>query len=280
MADIGDSIKDDRFKLYVQPIAPLSGNTEHKRIFEVLLRLKDDEQHIISPGEYIPAAERFNLMRAVDNWVISQTMQKISEMHRSNQVDVPLMFVNLSANSLVDQTFCNHIIELLQEYKIPERSICFEITETAAIKNIDQAKNVMNMLRETHCLFALDDFGSGMSSFTYLKNLPVDFLKIDGSIVTNIDVDTTSRAMVAAINQIGRVMNIHTIAEHVENEPTIARLKAIGVDYAQGYHLGNPVPIETISNCSCIRIHCQLINQIKPGQAAKCTKGAKKNFLV
>lgn len=247
VADIDDSLKDGRFLLYAQPIVPVTNTTSESRpIYEVLLRLRDDEEIIISPGEYIPAAERFNLMRAVDNWVISEVLKKIAIMHRDGVKNIPLIFINLSANSLVDKSFCSHVINTLERFNIPDNSICFEITETAAIKNIQLARELMLMLKKSRCLFALDDFGSGMSSFTYLKNLPVDYLKIDGSIVNNIDNSTADQAMVAAIHQIGHVMKINTIAEHVENEQILSTLKDMGVDYAQGYHVGKPQPIHTI----------------------------------
>ncbi|MDA3868885.1 MAG: diguanylate cyclase, partial [Gammaproteobacteria bacterium] len=172
VADIETSLKDQRFKLYVQPITAVSSrNTD--TMFEVLLRLKDDEGNIISPGEYIPAAERFNLMRAVDVWVVHEVIKKIEALHQSGQAKIPRFFVNLSANSITDQSFCDYVLDLLNTHNIPEYSICFEITETAAIKNMEQAISFNTQLKQAHCLFALDDFGSGMSSFSYLKNLPV-----------------------------------------------------------------------------------------------------------
>jgi EAL domain-containing protein (putative c-di-GMP-specific phosphodiesterase class I) len=138
------------------------------------------------------------------------------------------------------------VLDLLNTHSIPEQSICFEITETAAIKNMEQAISFITQLKQAHCLFALDDFGSGMSSFTYLKNFPVDYLKIDGSIVNKMDEIKADQAMVSAINQIGRIMNIKTIAEHVENEAIMAGLKEIGVTYAQGYYTGRPFSIDQL----------------------------------
>jgi diguanylate cyclase (GGDEF)-like protein len=245
VADIETSLKDKRFKLYVQPIAPLDSNN-NQCMYEVLLRLKDDNGNIVSPGEYIPAAERFNLMRAVDVWVVSEVIKKIESMQTSG-ISTPRMFVNLSANSIVDKTFCEYVLKLLQDHNIADYSICFEITETAAIKNIQQASQFMQQLKEAHCLFALDDFGTGMSSFTYLKNMPVDYLKIDGSFVMNMDKNTIDQAMVAAIHQIGRVMDIKTIAEHAETEAIMDHLEKIGVTFAQGYYIGKPVPIAELA---------------------------------
>ena len=246
VADIETSLKDQRFKLYIQAIAPVNTSKKSNLMYEVLLRLKDDDGNIISPGEYIPAAERFNLMHAVDVWVVHEIIKKIEAMQQSGEKETPRIFVNLSANSITDQSFCDYVLELLEQHPITKHSICFEITETAAIKNMDQAINFINQLKQAHCLFALDDFGSGMSSFTYLKNLPVDYLKIDGSLVNKMDKNTADQAMVAAINQIGRVMDIKTIAEHVENEDILSGLKKIGVTYAQGYHLGRPFSIDEL----------------------------------
>jgi len=246
VANIEESLKNNRFILYTQPIVAIDKKPGNRKLYEVLLRLKDDDGNAISPGEYIPAAERFSLMRAVDIWVVTECIRKIEMMNNSGLTDIPLMFINLSANSIVDETFCNEVLQLIKDHNIPDNSICFEITETAAIKNIHQAREFMEQFKEAHCMFALDDFGTGMSSFTYLKNMPVDYLKIDGSFVNKMDVNTIDEAMVTAIHQIGQVMNIHTIAEHVENEATLTSLKSIGVTYAQGFHLRTPFPLNEL----------------------------------
>ncbi|MDH5712170.1 MAG: EAL domain-containing protein, partial [Gammaproteobacteria bacterium] len=248
VANIETSLQDQRFKLYIQPIVPVGITHDTDDMFEILLRLKDNEGNIISPGAYIPAAERFNLMRAVDAWVIQEVIKKIEAITQSGKAQTPRFFINLSANSLTDQSYCEYILDLLNKHSIPEKSICFEITETAAIKNMEQAISFIEQLKKAQCLFALDDFGSGMSSFTYLRNLPVDYLKIDGSIVNRMDKNTVDEAMVAAINQIGQVMHIDTIAEHVENETIMERLVNLGVTYAQGYHIGRPIPIEELDS--------------------------------
>ena len=246
VANIETSLQDQRFKLYIQAIAPVDITNKNHGMFEVLLRLKDDDGNIISPGEYIPAAERFNLMRAVDVWVVQEVIKKIEYLSQSGHSEIPRIFVNLSANSITDQSFCDYVLDQLNEHPIPKNSICFEITETAAIKNMDQAISFITQLKKAHCLFALDDFGSGMSSFTYLKNFPVDYLKIDGSIVNKMDKNMADQAMVAAINKIGHVMNIETIAEHVENEAIMFELKEMGVTYAQGYYVGRPFSIDKL----------------------------------
>lgn len=248
VADIETSLKDQRFKVYIQPIAPVNSSNDTYNMFEALLRLKDDDGNIISPGAYIPAAERFNLMRAVDAWVVKEIITKIEALNQSGQTESPRFFINLSANSITDPSFCDYIIGLLKTHSIPKQSICFEITETAAIKNMEQAISFITQLKKVHCLFALDDFGSGMSSFTYLKNLPVDYLKIDGSIVNKIALNKSDQAMVAAINEIGRVMEIETIAEHVESKDILMELNNIGVAYAQGHYIDKPFSIDKLSS--------------------------------
>jgi len=244
VADIQNSLKDNRFKLYVQPIFTVIGKQPEIRMYEVLLRLKDDEGNISSPGNYIPAAERFGLMRDVDQWVIEQVVRTLHEIGDTRDI---CLFVNLSANTLSDKSFCAHILQLIAEYKIDGNSICFEITETAAIRNVRQAVDFMTALKQSNCFFALDDFGTGMSSFSYLKDLPVDYLKIDGSLVIDIHSNNINHAMVAAINEVGNVMNIKTIAEHVENEVTLKRLDEIGVNFVQGFHFGLPKPITSLT---------------------------------
>ncbi len=243
VADIQNSLKDNRFKLYVQPIHTASGKLPEIRMYEILLRLKDDEGNVSSPGNYIPAAERFGLMRDVDQWVVEQVIQTLHTMPNTDNI---CLFVNLSANTLSDKNFCNQILKLMDEYKVNGNSICFEITETTAVRNIRQAIDFIKTLKQTNCFFALDDFGAGMSSFSYLKDLPVDYIKIDGSLVTNLHSNNVSHAMVAAINEVGNVMKIKTIAEHVENEMTMLRLNDIGVSFVQGFHFGMPRPIETL----------------------------------
>ena len=245
VADISNTIEANRFLLFAQPIAPVSG-TEAISMFEILLRIKDNDGNIVSPGQYLPAAERFNLMREVDIWVTSNAIKHLSRMYRDESDCNLRFFINLSANSITDKQFCLHIRKLLDEYPIPANAICFEITETAAIKNIHQAIEIINDLKEYRCMFALDDFGSGMSSLTYLKNLPVDYLKIDGSIVQNIGNDKISRAMVAAINEIGRIMDIKTIAEYIETGEAFDHIRMIGIDYAQGYYISKPCPLDEI----------------------------------
>ena len=239
VADINNASSNDRFSLYLQSI----GNLQTKRAssrYEVLLRLNDDEGTMVSPGSYIPAAERFSLMKDVDYWVIEKTFKHLSRLYK----DIPncdiCLFINISANSLTNSQFTNFVIQQYKKYNIAHDSVCLEISEIKATKNINQTADVITALRKHNIRFALDDFGTGISSFSYLKNLPVDYLKIDGNIIKNISKNTADKAMVAAINQIGKVMNIEIIAKHVENVFTLNQLKEIGIDYAQGFYIDEP----------------------------------------
>lgn len=237
---IHQALADGRFRLFVQPIVPTAGGTEHH---EVLVRMLDRQGELVLPGAFIPAAERFNLMPEIDRWVISGVFSLISE-YREQLVDGGYRFaINLSGGSVSDRETLDFIVHKLDQYQIPGEMISFEITETAAIDNLSSAGHFIRVLKRYGCRFALDDFGSGLSSFAYLKNLPVDFLKIDGAFVKDMVQDPIDLAMVQAINQIGHVMKLETIAEFVENQAVFDRLREIGVDYAQGFGVARPVPL-------------------------------------
>ncbi|MDH4133700.1 MAG: EAL domain-containing protein, partial [Gammaproteobacteria bacterium] len=234
---LNDALKDgSRLLLYRQKIAPLNGHgSEH---YEVLVRLRGENGDVILPEAFLPAAERYNLMPQIDRWVVTSTISRLDE-YRDGDKQC-LTAINLSGASLGDERFLDFIrAELEQHSDIPCR-LCFEITETAAITNLARAAEFMHELRDLGCRFALDDFGTGLSSFGYLKNLPVDFLKIDGSLVRGIVGSKTDFAMVQAINNIGHTLGIQTIAEYVENDAIRQRLAEIHVDYAQGFGIALP----------------------------------------
>ena len=242
--EIKEALSQDRFKLYAQAIVPLM-KSSNRRIYEVLLRLELENGDIVPPGSFLPAAERYNLSRRIDRWVIDHTFMWLHE-HLPQLDDLDHLAINLSGPSLGDDALLGHIIKQLQVHQLPSDKIKFEITETAAIANLRDAQIFIKTLREYGCLFALDDFGSGLSSFAYLKNLPVDALKIDGIFVRDILEDPIDEAMVKSINDIGHVIGMKTIAEFVENEAIKQKLEKMGVDYAQGYGIGKPEPINTI----------------------------------
>ncbi len=239
IADINNASSDNRFSLYLQTIENLQ-NRQAPSLYEVLLRFNDDEGSLTSPESYIPAAERFDLMKDVDYWVIKQTFKQLSNLYRDIADCNVCFFISISANSLTNKQFSGFVIQQYKKYNIPADAVCLEISEARAIKNIKQTAEIISALQKHNIKFALDDFGADMSSFSYLKNLAVDYLKIDGNIVKNMSHNTVDKAMVAAINQMGKVMNIKTIAKHVESTFTLNQLKEIGIDYAQGFYLDKP----------------------------------------
>ncbi|OYV18907.1 MAG: PAS/PAC sensor-containing diguanylate cyclase/phosphodiesterase [Methylococcaceae bacterium NSM2-1] len=245
VSKIQQGLAQNRFCLFGQPIVPLSGN-EEKLHFETLVRYRDDKGHIIPPGAFFPAAERYNLASALDRSVISHLFEWIAKKPDFLE-NLSICSVNLSGVSLSDESMLAFISEQFSLWAIPTHKVCFEITETAAIANLSCATKFINHLRERGCSFSLDDFGSGLSSFAYLKNLPVDFLKIDGLFVKDIVVDEVDLAMVRAINEVGHIMGKKTIAEFVENEQIFNLLNELGVDYAQGYGIGKPVPLDELT---------------------------------
>jgi EAL domain-containing protein (putative c-di-GMP-specific phosphodiesterase class I) len=196
----------------------------------------DADNNIIPPFTFIPSAERYNLMPAIDKWVIDHAFLYL-------QQRPTLITINISGNSLGDNDFLVHVKHKLHEYQIDPSNICFEITETSAITHLTTAEHFIRELKKLGCRFALDDFGSGLSSFTYLKNLSVDYLKIDGSFVREINDNPIDYVMVKAINEVGHAMGITTIAEFVENEEILKTLRTIGVDFAQGYGIDKPSPL-------------------------------------
>jgi EAL domain-containing protein (putative c-di-GMP-specific phosphodiesterase class I) len=211
--------------------------------FELLLRLVDERGEIILPEVFLTAAENYGLFTKLDRWVIATAFAWLSRNPKLVE-GLHLCFINLSGASLTDEEFLEFVHEQLEMSQVPPRKICFEVTETAAIANLSRARTFMEALKGQGCRFALDDFGSGLSSFAYLKSLPVDYVKIDGTFVKDIVDDEVDLALVRAINDVAKVMGKLTIAESVENEAIVEKLCELGVDYAQGYAIGHPAPIE------------------------------------
>ncbi len=241
---ITSALEEQRFRLYGQVIAPLVSRPNEPPRLEVLLRLIERDGSIIAPGAFIPAAERYNLMGAVDRWVVREVMTLYDRAVR--QGPVPIASINLSGASLGDPSMLAYVREMLARHELPPETLCFEITETAAIANLALAAHFIRELKAIGCWFALDDFGSGMSSFAYLQSLPVDALKIAGAFLRHIETDAVEYAMVEAITRVGHVMRLKVVAEGVENLDTLETLRALGVDYAQGFAIGEPVPLEQL----------------------------------
>jgi diguanylate cyclase (GGDEF)-like protein/PAS domain S-box-containing protein len=240
------ALYENSFELTYQPIVPASGQSEDGAHIEILLRLPDSGGESIPPGAFLPAAERYNLSTLIDRWVVTNALAWFAENPKALD-RIMICSINLSAQSLTDPKFLNFVCDTLDASPVPAEKICFDINESAAIANLTDATRFMIELGKLGCRFALDDFGSGHSSFAYLKALPVDYLKIDGVYVKGITDDPLDLAIVRSINDIGRVMQKRTIAEFVESEQVAEKLREIGVDYYQGYFIAKPKPIEDLA---------------------------------
>jgi diguanylate cyclase (GGDEF)-like protein/PAS domain S-box-containing protein len=239
---IRQALEQDQFRLYFQQVQSLVDGKIHA--IELLIRMADDDGKLIPPMAFLPAAERYGLMPSIDRWVIETALDMMKQVQAQANSDKDVLWaINLSGQSLCDDQFIKFVVERLKQADVDLSRICFEITETAAVANLSRAIELINTLKKMGCRFALDDFGSGLSSFIYLKNLPVDYLKIDGSFVKGMVEDPMDRAMVESINQIGQLMGLKTIAEFAENEAIIAELKALRIDFVQGYGIHRPEPL-------------------------------------
>lgn len=255
VARINQALEEDRFCLSVQPIRSLSNidlastpatlAADNYGYYEVLLRMRDVSGRMVPPGAFLPAAERYSLSVKLDRWVVEKIFSWLDE-HPEQLDRLSMCSINLSGHSIADEDFLQFVISRLDGTNVPAEKLCFEITETAAITNLVSATRFITALKGWGCYFALDDFGSGLSSFAYLKQLAVDFLKIDGVFVKDIVDDPINLAMVKSINDIGKVMGKQTIAEFVENDGILEKLREVGVDYAQGYRIGRPKPLERL----------------------------------
>ena len=263
VSQIHGALEDNRFELYFQPIVRAQTHQDPNQIpmvpsvveranahadrVELLLRMRSEDGELIPPGTFIPAAERFNAMPTIDRWVIREALESFAE-HWRTGINGSLVqcFINLSGTSLADRSFGPFVKEQLARHAVPPDALCFEITETAAIANLNQARDLMNELRALGCRFALDDFGSGLSSFAYLRNLPVDYLKIDGVFVKAIEHDLVDLSIVESISKVGKQLGLEVIAEFVETISVRNRLIELGVDYLQGFQVARPAPVAAL----------------------------------
>jgi diguanylate cyclase (GGDEF)-like protein len=255
VARINQALEEDRFCLSVQPIRPLSDvgpevsastvMAQGGGYFELLLRMRDASGRLVPPGAFLPAAERYSLSVRLDRWVVEKIFSWL-DAHPEQLQRLAMCSINLSGHSIADEEFLQFVISRLDGTNVPAEKLCFEITETAAITNLVSATRFITALKGWGCQFALDDFGSGLSSFAYLKQLAVDFLKIDGVFVKDVVDDPINLAMVQSIHDIGKVMGKRTIAEFVENDGILEKLREVGVDYAQGYRVGRPKPLDRL----------------------------------
>ncbi|WP_323119207.1 putative bifunctional diguanylate cyclase/phosphodiesterase [Burkholderia alba] len=236
---IKTALETDGFRLYVQPIVHTCPPDAAPERAELLLRMSGDAGQDISPAAFLPAAERYGLMGMIDRWVIRTVFRKLSALAAREYREYN---VNLSGASVSDERFLEFVVTELLSSGLDPSVICFEITETIAVKNLELASRFMSELRAVGCRFALDDFGAGMSSFRYLRNLPIDYLKIDGEFVSNMLADPVSHGVVSAINEVAHSMRCGTVAEHVESDGELDALRALGIDFYQGYFFARPSP--------------------------------------
>jgi EAL domain-containing protein (putative c-di-GMP-specific phosphodiesterase class I) len=248
---IVSAFENERFQLFYQNIQQIENGNGGDDHHEILLRMLDENGVHISPGEFIPAAEKYHLMPLIDRWVIRTLFARNAELWRATfilqQADATtptnLCCINISGSSLNDEYFLEFLRDQIALHKVPPQAVCFEITETVAVNDLEKATHLIKTLRAEGFRFALDDFGKGMSSFSYLQSLPVDFLKIDGSLVQNIDINKIDLCMVEAINRIAQEMGIKTIAEFVKSQKVIDMLQTMGVNYVQGFGIHHPEPL-------------------------------------
>jgi diguanylate cyclase (GGDEF)-like protein len=250
---ITSAVEDERFELFFQPIVGISeGSDKRNGHYELLLRMRDENGELVGPDQFIPAAERYNLMSTLDRWVIREALSKLADRDSGEEARYTLA-INLSGTSLSEDRFLEDVILEFEKQDLPPGAICFEITETAAISNLSRVVHFMQALKALGCKFSLDDFGSGLSSFTYLKNLPVDFLKIDGHFIRNVACDNVDESMVKAIREVGSAMGIETIAERVETKQVLDKLGTLGVGFAQGYYIARPTSVRSFEPWGCSR---------------------------
>ena len=240
-----NALAHDSFRLDAQPILPLRGNYGRPR-FELLIRMLGDRGEVIPPGKFLSAAERYQLMPTVDRWVVSRACELLSAHAASVGEDIARFAINLSGQSLQDETFLPFVEDTIKKSGLSPNVLCFELTETATVGNLERAQSFLRALQDLGCQFALDDFGTGVSSLAYLKDLSVNYLKIDGSFVRDSITNTRSESMIKAIAQLAKVMCIETVAEYVETDPLRARMADLGVDYGQGFAMGKHQPLEQL----------------------------------
>jgi diguanylate cyclase (GGDEF)-like protein len=240
-----EALDNDNFRLDAQPILPLRGNYGRPR-FELLIRMLGDRGEIIPPGKFLSSAERYQLMPAVDRWVVRRACEVLGEHSAAVGEEIARFAINLSGQSLQDETFLGFVVDQIKATSLPPGVLCFELTETATIGNLEKAQVFMRTLQELGCQFALDDFGTGVSSLAYLKDLQVNYIKIDGSFVRDVIANARSESMIKAIAQLAKVMCMETIAEYVETDVLRGRMADLGVDYGQGFAMGKAQPLDDL----------------------------------
>ena len=239
--DLEQALATDRFVLRAQPIvqSAVDGSGADSRHYELLLSLTNKDGSLGSPEEFIQSAERYGFMSLVDRWVVKEAFQWISQLMDAQKV-VPSLAINLSGHSVTDNSFLDYLLEQISEFGVGTSKLCFEITETGTISNLVKAADFVRTFRNIGCKFSIDDFGTGLASHNYLRELPVDYVKIDGTFITNIHTNRSDYAMARSINDLAHFLGQETIAESVESDEVVTTLREIGVDYLQGWGVGRP----------------------------------------
>ena len=245
MPKIVSALDEDRFTLFAQPITALNRSIALPKYYEILVRMRDSDGTILPPSEFIPVAEQFSLIDDLDKWVFKNALKFLLKL-KIQGLPLPTLSVNLSGSTVGDENAIDYILAGFSDSGISPKHIQFEITETAAVKHLQEAKRLIATLRSVGVSFALDDFGSGLSSFAYLKELPIDCLKIDSSFIQTMDNSEVDYSVVSTINHLGHIMGITTVAEGVENKKQLELLKKIGVDYIQGFLIKRPEPLDNL----------------------------------
>ncbi len=246
---INHALENDDFTILFQPISKINELQEKWTHYEVLIRMLNDNNSLITPNRFLPAAERYNLINKIDQWVFKTCIKKLEEnIQLLNNVNT--LSVNISGASLCEPSYLKYVNSIFDQYEVAPEKICFEITETVAVSNLSEANNFISRLRDLGCKFALDDFGTGFSSFENLKYLTVDYVKIDGIFIRDLQTNKIDYEMVHSLHKIAKLMNIETIAEYVESDETLSTLKEIGVDYVQGYAISKPLTLDQVLNAN------------------------------
>ena len=245
-ARISKALEEHQFMIYQQPIVGLTGESGHHQ--EILVRMIDEDKNVVLPGSFMSAAERYGLMHEIDRWVIREVFQHMGRDDPADPVKGTnrVFFINLSGESINEQSLLNYILEEKDKYDVSLENVCFELSENTATSNLSKTAAFIKELKKHNCKFSLDGFGNGLGSFSYLKSMPVDYIKINGDFIKEISNDAIDRAMVESILKVARILGLATIAEHVENNETLVVLKEIGVDYVQGYYLGRPEAVDPL----------------------------------
>jgi len=243
VGNVREAILDDRLTLMGQPIRSLKGETG-SGYYEVLVRMLNDHGEPVAPKEFLSAAERYQLMEELDRWVVARSLRMLQEIGLNYPGSGVKLAINLSGQSLGSEPFLRFVEAQISEHDIAPRLLCFEITESVAVSNMQRAQSFMHSLKRLGCHFSLDDFGTGLSSFAYLKLFPVDTLKIDGSFIRDVASNRVSQSVVAAISEVARVMGLDTVAEFVQEDASVNLLRDLGITYGQGFHIGEPRPLE------------------------------------